>query len=192
MEPAAAKVSPDLAVGNAALNRIAMSNPKLVLTAVAAAVVAGTQPSRAQPPTPMPTQDFVKSAAASDQYEILAARVANIEAQDPNIRAFAKRMVQDHTKTSQALRQATTASGTLPPPMGLSDDGQKLLAQLQSLTGPDFDKAYGRQQVLAHTQALVVEQRYAANGADANIRRAAQSAVPIIQRHLEMARQLPQ
>ena len=99
-------------------------------------------------------------------------------------------MIQDHTSTTQALRQATLESGMPPPPMGLSDDGAKFLAQLQSLSGPEFDKSYGRQQVLAHQEALVVEQDYAAGGADPNIRRAAQSATPLIQHHLEMARQL--
>ena len=47
-----------------------------------------------------------------------------------------------------------------------------------------------RQQVLAHVSALVVEQGYAAGGSDPNLRQAAQSAVPVIQRHLQMARQL--
>jgi predicted outer membrane protein len=38
--------------------------------------------------------------------------------------------------------------------------------------------------------ALVTEQGYASDGSDANLRRAAQASVPIIQHHLEMARAL--
>ena len=72
----------------------------------------------------------------------------------------------------------------------MSGDGAKLLSQLQSLRGADFDKAYARQQVLSHESALVVEQDYATSGSDPGVRRAAQSAVPIIQRHLQMAQAL--
>ena len=138
----------------------------------------------------MPARDFVQAAQASDQYEIDAGRVAIIQSQDPRVRAFARQMIRDHTKTSHALRQAALASGMTPPPMALSDDGEKFLSQLQSLKGPDFDKAYGTQQILAHQSALVVEQGYAATGSDANVKRAAQSAVPIIQQHLSMAQQM--
>ena len=163
-----------------------------LLLAAAAVVIGGeAQAAAAQPaPRPMPTKDFVQAAAQSDQYEILAGRVAVVESHDPRIRAFAQDMIQDHTKTSQALEQAAMASGLSPPPPGLSDDGSKFLNQLQSLRGLEFDKAYMTQQVLAHTQALVVEQSYVTGGSDPNIQQVARSAVPIIQHHLEIAGQI--
>ncbi len=167
-----------------------MSKANLLLAAAVLATAGAAQPSMAQPPMPMRTRDFVQTAAASDHYEILAGQVAVVESQNPQVRAFAQQMIQDHTRISQALRQATTASGMPPPPISLSDDGQKFLAQLQSLKGPDFDRAYVRQQVLAHQQALVVEQGYAAGGSDPNVRQAAQSAVPVIQHHLQTAQQM--
>jgi len=61
---------------------------------------------------------------------------------------------------------------------------------LQSLRGPDFDKTYAKQQVLAHRQALAVEQSFASAGADANLRRVARSDAPMIEHHLEMAQQM--
>ena len=170
-------------------DRTSMPNAKLLLAALALALAG--EPAQAEPPAPMPTRDFVQAAGASDHYEIQAARVAVVEGQDPRIRAFARQMMRDHAQTSQALEQAALASGRAPPPPGLSGDGQQFLAQLQSLRGADFDKAYARQQVLSHHAALVVEEGYAAGGSDPNVRRAAQAAVLIIRRHLEMAQQLP-
>ena len=167
-----------------------MSNTKLLIASAALATVFGGQASLAQPSKPMPTRDFVQAAEASDQYEIEAAQDAIIQSHDPQVRAFAQQMIRDHAQTSQALQQAVLASGMTPPPMALNDDGQKMLSTLQSLREPDFDMAYWRQQALAHQSALVVEQDYASTGSDANVRRAAQSAVPIIQQHLLMARRM--
>ncbi|WP_174301013.1 DUF4142 domain-containing protein [Caulobacter sp. S45] len=167
-----------------------MPNAQVFVAAGLLAVMTGVQPSGAQPPAPMSARDFVKAASASDQYEIQAARVAEVESRDGSVRAFARKMIQDHTRTRQALQQASLASGMPPPPDGMNDDGQKLLSQLQSLRAPDFDRAYVRQQVLSHQEALVVEQGYAADGSDPNLRRTAASAVPIVQHHLDMARRL--
>lgn len=154
--------------------------PLAAMLALVAAPVVAQQPMQ-------PTADFVTAAAQSDEYEIEAARVALTQSQDPQVRAFAQAMIDDHARTAQALRQATAASNLAPPPPGLSGDQQRMLGELQSLTPPEFDKAYWRQQALAHRQALVVEQGYAAAGPDANVRAAAQSALPVIQHHLDMA-----
>jgi putative membrane protein len=71
-------------------------------------------------------------------------------------------------------------------------DQMRFLAGLQSLRGTEFDREYARQQVLAHTSALTTMRSYATKGSDPNLRRAAVFAVPIIEHHLEMARQMYQ
>jgi putative membrane protein len=144
----------------------------------------------AQPASPDPTKDFLQQAAGSDEYEITAGRVAVIEAQDPQVRSFAQQMIQDHTRTSQDLQSAATRSGREPPLKAMSGDQARMVLALQSLRGADFDKTYMTQQVLAHTQALVVQGGYARRGQDDNVRAVAQSTVPLIQGHLQMAQQM--
>jgi putative membrane protein len=165
-----------------AYNRFAMT-VGLVAVLSAGAVMAQTSIS------PKPA-DFAMSAAQSDQYEILAARDAITQSQDPSVRGFAQDMVQDHTRSNEDLRQAVTASGLPPPPAAMSSDQALMLSALQSLRGADFDKAYARQQVLAHTQALAVEQSFVTAGSDPNLRKVAQMGVAMIQHHLERAQQL--
>jgi putative membrane protein len=156
----------------------------------AMAAVAVSPHAAAQTPIPPSAKDFAIGAVESDQYEIEAARVALAQSRDPRIRAFAQHMIDDHTRSSDDLRQAATASGLPAPPAAMSGDESKMLATLQSLTGADFDKAYVRQQILAHDQALAVSQSYASAGTDPNLRKAAQSAVPMIEHHLQMADQI--
>ena len=160
----------------------------VILAALAAAALGGAV--RADPPPPMSTRDFVQAASHSDQFEILEAQTAGVEGRDPRVKAFAREMVRDHTQTSDALQRAAAASGLPPPSPGPGDEGAKMLAALQGQRGADFDRTYARQQVLGHQEALVVQQGYAAQGADAAVRGAARSAVPVVEHHLEQARRL--
>ncbi len=165
-----------------------MSRVGIWVGAAMASVVATA--AAAQTPIPPAASDFAASAVQADQYEIEAAWVASTQSRDPGVRAFAQEMISDHTRAREAMRRAAQDAGTSPPPPAMSSDQASMLSALQSLTGPDFDKAYAKQQVLAHTQALAVEQSYASAGANAALRGEAQSELPVIQHHLSMAQQL--
>ncbi len=158
--------------------------------AIALALTIGCHAARAQTPIPPSPKDFVMAASQGDQYEILAAHVADVQGQDPRVRAFAQDMIRDHTRLSEELRKAAVASGLPPPGSGMSSDQAALLSGLQSLRGAEFDKAYARLQELAHAQAVAVEDSFATAGADANLKKAAQSALPTILDHMKMAQWL--
>ncbi len=164
----------------------------LRLRSMASAALALLSGSVAAAQTPMvaSTKDFVQAAAESDHFEIVEARTALAQSHDSHVRAFAEQMIPAHAETSRALQQAAVKAGLAPPSMGLGGDQQKLLSALQSQRGADFDRTYAKQQVLAHQAALVVEQAYAEHGDDTDVRQAARSAVPVIERHLKMAKQL--
>ena len=139
------------------------------------------------PPSP---QDFVMIVAQSDEYEIEAARVAVVQSRDPRIISFAQMMIRDHTRTGEDLRRAVQVSHLPAPDRAMSSDQASMLGSLQSVRGADFDKAYARQQVLAHAQAVAVEQSFATAGSDPNLRKAAQAALSTIKEHLKAAQQL--
>ena len=143
------------------------------------------------PKTPKP-QEFASSVAQSDGYELAAAQTALAQSRNPQVRAFAERMIADHDHMEQELRAATSASGLEPPRPQVGGDQSSLLAALQSLRGDEFDREYGRQQMLAHTSALTVVRSYAQKGSDPNLRSMAASSAPMIERHLQAARQLQQ
>jgi putative membrane protein len=143
------------------------------------------------PKTPKP-HEFAESLAQSDGYELAAAQTALAQSRNPRVRAFAERMVADHEQMAQALRDAAKASGLEPPRPHVGGDQMRFLASLQSLSGAQFDREYARQQMLAHTSALAMMRSYAEKGSDSNLRRMASSATPIIERHLQTARELQQ
>lgn len=140
-----------------------------------------------RPPTP---EEFAQAAARSDGYELAAARTALAQSRNPQVRAFAGQMVTDHIRTAQALSEAASASGLEPPTPHVGGDQASFLSSLQSLRGERFDREYARQQVLAHAGALTTMRGYGDKGSDPNLRRVAASAAPVIEHHLQMARQM--
>jgi putative membrane protein len=143
------------------------------------------------PMTPKP-QEFAESVSESDGYELAAAQTALAQSRDPQVRAFAERMIADHEAMARALRDAAKAAGLEPPRPHVGGDQARFLSSLQSLRGHEFDREYGRQQMLAHTSALAMMRSYAEKGPDPDLRRLAASSAPIIERHLQAARQLLQ
>jgi len=142
-----------------------------------------------QPPRPA---DFAESAAQSGGYELAAAKTALAQSRNAQVRAFAERMITEHAQMSEWLRTAAQAAGLPAPEPHVGGDQTRFLASLQSLRDDPFDREYFRQQVLAHTSALAVMRSYAAKGSDANLRRFANAATPMIEQHLQMALRLAQ
>ena len=160
--------------------------------AIAAALIgAAFAPSAvAQEAGSRQSRDFVAAAAESDAFEMAEAESALALSKDPQVLAFARMMIRDHSQTSQALRNAATSAGLAPPPMGVGAGLSPFLAALQSERGAAFDRAYWRQQALAHRAALVTQQNYAATGDVPALRRTATAAIPIIESHLTMAERM--
>lgn len=93
-----------------------MPRPTLsfALVTLSAALAAWGAP--AQPAKPMPTKDFVVATAQADQFEIDEGQLATVQSRNAQVRAFARRMMDDHAMIAQAMRQAAVRSGMLPPP----------------------------------------------------------------------------
>ncbi len=167
---------------------------RIVLAGAAAlslAAVAHAQPA----PGPMGgdpmTADFITKAAQSDEFERREGRLAEFRGHDHQVKHFAKMMVKAHTKTTRDLKKAIKMAGMTPPPKPpLSDDQAQMLASLKSMHGHDFDKTYIDQQVQAHQMTLGVMQGYAQTGQPGPIRDAAASTAPLVQSHLDMAKDI--
>ncbi|MBV8895247.1 MAG: DUF4142 domain-containing protein [Acidobacteriaceae bacterium] len=152
--------------------------------------ILGMGETQAQTPRPPSPKDFVLAVSQNDQYEVLAGRVASVQGQDPRVRTFAQDMIQDHARLADDMSKAARSSGLAPPEPSLSSDQAMLLSSLQSVRGAEFDKTYARQQELAHAQAVAVMESFETAGSDPNLRREAQSALPVIRDHLKKVQQL--
>ncbi len=134
----------------------------------------------------MPTHDYVRTAAQSDEFEIAEAKLALKRSHNPHIDAFARKMIHDHTQSTDMIKMALMNSGhAVPPPPPLSEMQDQMIGQLRA-SGPDFDKTYIDQQLHAHQMALATQQAYAQTGTDPALRHTAEKIVPVVQSHLQM------
>ncbi len=147
--------------------------------------------AHAAPPPQGPTADFVTKAAQSDEFERREGRLVATHGHSLAVKKFGAEMVVAHSKTTMALKSAIRRAHLAPPPKpDLTDDQAHMIAELKALHGAAFDKAYIDQQVKAHEDTLAVMQGYAQGGPAGPIEVAAKKTVPLVQHHLDMAKDI--
>jgi putative membrane protein len=133
--------------------------------------------------------DFVDKASAKGIAEIETAHIALEKSQSQEVRDYAQRMIDDHTAANRELSQLAQAQGMeVSDEATLMDKGKAMV--LKQRDGGDFDQAYVNNQVMAHEQTIKIFRDYIQEGENAELKRFAQSTLPKLQEHLEMAKEL--
>lgn len=152
-----------------------------IALAIAAVVVA--TPVAAQVMAPA---EYVKTAGASDLYEITSSRTVLETTADPKVRSFANMMIRHHTKSTADVKAAAAKARVPASPPMLMPVQQEQIAQLRGETGPARDATYIAQQRASHNQALAVQKAYSAEGTATPLKAAATRIVPVVESHIAM------
>lgn len=136
-------------------------------------------------------QMFANTAASSDAFEIATSQLAAEKSKSAAVKTFAAQMVKAHGESTAKLKAAaSSATPAIIPDPSLSKDQQDKLAALQAKSGADFDSSYAADQVAAHEATLAALRDYAANGDVPQLKAFANTLVPIVTGHLNMAKML--
>ncbi len=172
-----------------------------LLTGVAAAPgLAQTNPPRTgdRPPAAaggapaaLTDAEFATRVAMSDLFEIESSRLAAQQAQDPEVKAFAQKMIDDHTKSSERLKGILGQSGApAQVPTQLDAPHQEKLARLKATRGKSFDAAYMEMQNEGHETAVALFTAYSKSGTNGALKAFATEVLPIIEMHYQQAQKL--
>ncbi|HVV73473.1 MAG TPA: DUF4142 domain-containing protein [Verrucomicrobiae bacterium] len=132
---------------------------------------------------------FVEKAARGGLEEVELGQLAEQKGNDQSVREFGKRMVTDHTKLNDQLKQIASQKGaTLPASMTQHENSS--MQKLEGATGVKFDQTYAKNMVKDHKKDLKEFQNAAKSLQDPELRNFAESAVPILQEHLTMAQNM--
>lgn len=129
---------------------------------------------------------FLAMAAQSDQNEIALSKLAEQRATNPAVKAFAEKMVTEHTQMTESMKPFAESWG-LTAPTGPDADHQKELDKLSGLSGKDFDKEYIDQMVTDHAKALRAFTSEAKDTKDAKFRAAVIKGKTAVAAHKNMA-----
>jgi putative membrane protein len=133
------------------------------------------------------TAAFVATAPAANAFEIASSRLALEKSKDPAIRAFAQKMITDHSKIGDAFVAAFGKANTgLALPDGLGAELGAVMDKLQGESGAAFDKDYVAAQTQGHQAAVGLFAGYAKGGDNPALKAFAAATLPTIQMHLEM------
>lgn len=147
-------------------------------------------PEPAPAPDPTTPQGFADTVAASDMYEIEAGRLAQDMGQSEAVKSFAAMMIEDHTTSSDNLREAAGQADNVVVAPALTPKQESDLEALRN-AGENFDTVYAQQQVAAHEAALSVLQDYAQSGTVEPLKAFASQTATVVEGHLGEARDLP-
>lgn len=133
--------------------------------------------------------EFARKAAQDSMAQVTLAELAEEKASNENVKKFAKRMVEENTRTNDQLKEAALKSN-IPLPTNLDPKDQGTYDSLSRLAGKDFDKAYAQEMLKDHQQNLTDFRNEASSGRKSAIKTFAAQSLPVIQQHLKLARQL--
>jgi putative membrane protein len=139
-------------------------------------------------PSPMDRM-FVTKAMQGSMAEVQLGQLTLQKTNNEQVKQFAQRMIDDHTKLNEQMKPVAQQLGVTVPDQ-VSKNDRKTMAKLQSLSGSAYDQAYIKDMVKDHKQDLNQFQMEASSGQDQTVKDAANQGSKVIAGHLQMAQQL--
>jgi putative membrane protein len=131
---------------------------------------------------------FATSVAQANMAEVALGKLAQEKSQRDDIKKFAQKMVDEHTKAQQDL-EGIASKNNLTLPKDLSAQQKTQLDRLSKLSGPEFDRAYARLMVMDHTRVSNALQHESQKvSANADLKDYATRMYPGVSDHLTIAK----
>jgi putative membrane protein len=128
---------------------------------------------------------FLRAAHQSNLAEIAGGELAQQKGQSQQVKDLGARFVEDHTRLDEAL-QETAEALDVELPSAPNAEQRALGERYEAASGADFDALFVSTQMDAHMKAMRLGQTEIANGSDAQAKKVAQDAAPVIQQHHEL------
>jgi len=138
----------------------------------------------------MTDQQFVDFAAQTDMVEANLGQLAQNAGSSQAVKDYGNTLVTDHTSDYQQLSAAAKQAG-LNVPTAIDDEHNKMMIDpFQKLKGEAFDHKYAQEMVAGHTKAIEIYKKEANDAQNDAIKSYAQSAIPVLEKHLSGAKDL--
>jgi len=130
---------------------------------------------------------FVKEAAIGGLAEVDLGNLAKDKAANADVKQFGERMVTDHSKANDELKEwAQKKDLTLPS--DLDTKHKAVHERLSKLSGPAFDKAYMDDMVTDHVKDVAAFRKQSTGAKDPDLKAFAAKTLPTLEEHLKQAK----
>ena len=129
---------------------------------------------------------FMEKAAMGGMAEVELGNLAKQKGGDAAVKEFGAKMVQDHGKAGDELKQIAASKGvTLPTSIGA--ENKREMDKLAKLSGDKFDREYMDHMVKDHKNDVKEFQKASKDTKDADLKAFATKTLAVVEGHLQMA-----
>ncbi len=134
---------------------------------------------------------FLKNSAEGSMTEIKLSQVALQKSSNDDVKQFAQKMIDDHTKLISDMKPYADQAGVTPPTT-LKPAHQALEKKLSALNGDTFDKQYIAAMVKDHKQDLMEFKAEESSTANPDLKNTVSQGEQVVQQHYDMINQIAQ
>lgn len=138
----------------------------------------GTTPSKMD-------KTFVQKAGMGGIFEVDSGKLAADMGASQDVKDFGSKMVEDHGKANEELKSLASAK-SLDIPSQLDATHQKMVDDLKSKTGKEFDAAYMADMTKAHKMDDALFVKEGKSGTDPDLKAFATKTDVVIKQHIAM------
>jgi putative membrane protein len=132
---------------------------------------------------------FVTKAADGGQAEVQLAELAAQRATNPEVKSFAQKLVDDHTKVNSELMSIASQKNVK---VDVDDDKDRAYKRLNKKSGSEFDQEFVEHMIDEHEKDVKMFEKAASDAKDPEIRAFASKHVSHLREHLQQAQSLRQ
>jgi putative membrane protein len=132
---------------------------------------------------------FLGQVTQASLLNVAMGKLAIEKASNPAVKDFARKMVADHERGLAIFKKVADRDG-VPIESQLDSKHQERLDKLAKLSGPEFDRAYVKDQLKAHQRMVSYFQSEADNSTESQANKVANNLLPAVQKHLNDAKEL--
>jgi putative membrane protein len=111
------------------------------------------------------------------------------QASSEDVKQFAQRMIDDHSKAGEELKGLAASKG-ITLAADLDKKHKEKLDKLAKFSGADFDREYMKQMVMDHNMNVTLFEQQVKNGKDAETKAWAEKTLPTLREHQSKAREI--
>lgn len=132
---------------------------------------------------------FIMKAAEGGMAEVQLGQLATQNGSSEDVKKFGQRMVDDHTKANDQLKQLAESKGVqIPSDLSAKDKAAK--DKLSKLNGAEFDRAYMKDMVQDHTKDVSEFRKESTSAKDSDVKSFASQTLPTLEDHLKQAKSI--
>ncbi|MEP6938030.1 MAG: DUF4142 domain-containing protein [Chthoniobacterales bacterium] len=134
---------------------------------------------------------FIKKAAHGGMMEVELGKIAAEKGQSQDVKDFGNRMVKDHSKANDQLKEVAGKMSAKVPGK-LNAKHKAMVDQLSAMSGAEFDKAYVKAMIKDHEQDIAEFEKADKEVKNADLKKFIENTIPVMKEHLEMIKKFDQ